>query len=72
VDALLPLLGRRPRIVVVEASDGQIEAELRLALSEKDAGAGIRISHVRRLGGVLPTQPEIVAAVRAAAEGRAA
>ena len=72
VDALLPLLERARRLVVVEASDGQIEAELRLALSEKGAGAGVSIAHVRRLGGVLPTQPEIVAAARAAAEGRAA
>jgi pyruvate/2-oxoacid:ferredoxin oxidoreductase alpha subunit/ferredoxin len=72
VDALLPFLGRARRIVVVEASDGQIEAELRLALSERGAGAGIPITHVRRLGGVLPSQPEIVEAARAAAAGRAA
>ena len=73
VEALLPFLRPGRRIVVVEASDGQIEAELRLALSEREAGAGIPISHVRRLGGVLPSQPEIVAAARAGArEGRAA
>jgi pyruvate/2-oxoacid:ferredoxin oxidoreductase alpha subunit/ferredoxin len=73
VDALLPLLRPGRRLVVVEASDGQIEAELRLALSERGAGAGVPISHVRRLGGVLPSQPEIVAAARASAqEGRAA
>ena len=74
IDALLPFLARTRRIVVVEASDGQIEAELRLALSERDAGAGLAITHVRRLGGILPSQPEIVAAARAAAaaEGRAA
>jgi pyruvate/2-oxoacid:ferredoxin oxidoreductase alpha subunit/NAD-dependent dihydropyrimidine dehydrogenase PreA subunit len=61
---LVPLLGRARRIVVVEASDGQLENELRLALSH----AGLpppRIDHVRRFGGVLPSQREIVQAVRA-------
>jgi hypothetical protein len=74
VDALLPFLGRARALVVVEASDGQIEAELRLALSERGAGAGLPITHVRRLGGVLPSQPEILKAARAAAgaKGRAA
>jgi pyruvate/2-oxoacid:ferredoxin oxidoreductase alpha subunit/ferredoxin len=66
VEALRPFLGRTRRIVVVEASDGQIEDELRLALSHADLGAGIRISHVRRLGGVLPSQTEIVAAAQGA------
>src|SRR5512133_3162065 len=45
VRALLPFLDRARRIVVVEASDGQIEDELRLALSHADAGAGLSISH---------------------------
>ncbi len=61
---LRPLLARRPQVVVVEASDGQIEDELRLALSH--AGVeGTRISHVRRHGGILPSQREIVDAARA-------
>ena len=38
---LLPLLERTRRIVVVEASPGQLEDELRLALSHAGAGAGI-------------------------------
>jgi pyruvate/2-oxoacid:ferredoxin oxidoreductase alpha subunit/NAD-dependent dihydropyrimidine dehydrogenase PreA subunit len=63
---LLPLLGRARRIVVVEASDGQLEDELRLALSHADA-APPRIDHVRRYGGVLPSQREIVDAVRGGA-----
>jgi 2-oxoglutarate ferredoxin oxidoreductase subunit alpha/2-oxoisovalerate ferredoxin oxidoreductase alpha subunit len=49
--------------VVVEASDGQLEDELRLALSH----AGVApppIDHVRRMGGFLPSQREIVAAVK--------
>ncbi len=67
VEALKPFLGRARGIVVVEASDGQIEDEMRLAMSHAGVGAGIPITYVRRLGGVLPTQPEIVVAARAAA-----
>ena len=37
-------------MVVVEASDGQLEDELRLALSHAGAGEGIEIRHVRRHG----------------------
>ena len=61
---LLPLLGRGRRIVVVEASGGQLEDELRLALSHADASTGVEIEHVRRMGGVLPSQGEIVEAIR--------
>ncbi|ABS28292.1 3-methyl-2-oxobutanoate dehydrogenase subunit VorB [Anaeromyxobacter sp. Fw109-5] len=64
---LLPLLERARRIVVVEASEGQLEDELRLALAHAGAGAGVAIAHVRRHGGVLPSQREIAEAVRAAA-----
>jgi pyruvate/2-oxoacid:ferredoxin oxidoreductase alpha subunit/NAD-dependent dihydropyrimidine dehydrogenase PreA subunit len=63
VGPLLPLLPRARALVVVEASDGQLEDELRLALSHADAG-GVPIRHVRRMGGVLPSQREIVAGVR--------
>ena len=65
IRSLLPLLGQTRRIVVVEASPGQLEDELRLALSHAGAGAGIELRHVRRGGGVLPSQREIVDAVRA-------
>jgi pyruvate/2-oxoacid:ferredoxin oxidoreductase alpha subunit len=64
IAALLPLLERARRLVVVEASAGQLEDELRLALSHAGAGAGLTIEHVRRYGGVLPSQREIVEAVR--------
>ena len=54
------LLGRAERIVVVEASSGgQLEDELRLALS-KASLAHSPIEHVRHAGGVLPQQTEIV------------
>ena len=65
VTALLPFLERARRIVVAEASDGQLEDELRLALSHAGARP-VPIAHVRRLGGNLPSQREIVDAVRAA------
>ncbi len=71
VRALRPLLERTAALLVVEASDGQLEDELRLALSHAGAGAGIPIHHVRRMGGVLPSQREIVAGARAALAGRA-
>jgi 2-oxoisovalerate ferredoxin oxidoreductase alpha subunit len=64
VRALLPLLGRARRIVVVEASDGQLEDEMRLALSHAGAPA-VEITHVQRYGGILPSQREILEAVRA-------
>jgi len=63
IDALLGLVGRVAHIVVVEASSGQLEDELRLALSHAGALAPPPISHVRRMGGVLPSQEEIVAHV---------
>ena len=63
IGALAPLLGRLRRLVVVEASAGQLEDELRLALSHADLPAP-PIEHVRRQGGVLPSQAEIVAAVQ--------
>jgi 2-oxoglutarate ferredoxin oxidoreductase subunit alpha/2-oxoisovalerate ferredoxin oxidoreductase alpha subunit len=69
VKALLPLVPRAERIVVVEASSGQLEDELRLALSK----AGVSpppIDHVRRRGGVLPQQAEIVERVMAARAAR--
>ena len=66
IRALLPLLDRVRRIVVVEASDRQLEDELRLAMS--NAGARpLPISRVNRYGGVLPSHDEIVAQVTRAA-----
>ena len=61
VERLRPLLARRPRLVVVEASSGQLEDELRLALSHAGLGeAPDSIAHVRRQGGMLPAASEIV------------
>ena len=71
IKALKPLLAEIRQMVVVEASDGQLEDELRLALSHAGVGEGIDIRHVRRMGGVLPSQGEIVAGVRTALKRRA-
>ncbi|MCF7687534.1 MAG: 3-methyl-2-oxobutanoate dehydrogenase subunit VorB [Cephaloticoccus sp.] len=60
ISSLLDVLPGVQRIVVVEAGPGQLEDELRLALSH----AGIMpppIESVRRCGGVLPSQAEISA-----------
>jgi pyruvate/2-oxoacid:ferredoxin oxidoreductase alpha subunit/NAD-dependent dihydropyrimidine dehydrogenase PreA subunit len=69
VKALAPLLPRAERIVVVEASSGQLEDELRLAVSK----AGLQappIDNVRRRGGVLPQQAEIVERILLGAAAR--
>jgi pyruvate/2-oxoacid:ferredoxin oxidoreductase alpha subunit len=61
--SLADLLPQVRRIVVVEAGAGQLEDELRLALSH----AGFlppRIEHVRRHGGILPSQNEILQQLR--------
>ncbi|MBI2389862.1 MAG: 3-methyl-2-oxobutanoate dehydrogenase subunit VorB [Deltaproteobacteria bacterium] len=65
---LQPLLGRTRAMVVVEASAGQLEDELRLALSRADVHAPPPITHINHFGGIMPQQNEIVAAVRAAVE----
>jgi len=52
---------------VVEASPGQLEDELRLALS-KAGEEPPTIDHVRRFGGILPQTGEIVEAVLAGEE----
>jgi pyruvate/2-oxoacid:ferredoxin oxidoreductase alpha subunit len=65
---LLRAIDGAERIFVVEASAGQLENELRLALSHA-GGAPIQIDHVRRMGGVLPGLDEIVEGVVASGEG---
>jgi pyruvate/2-oxoacid:ferredoxin oxidoreductase alpha subunit len=59
IRALEPVLARVRHVVVVEASDRQLENELRLAMSYVNAGR-VRISRVNRYGGVLPSHDEIV------------
>src|SRR5262249_31639832 len=58
---LRTVLRRHQRLVVVEASSGQLEDELRLALSHEGVPHGRgSVEHVRRQGGVLPPAAEIV------------
>jgi pyruvate/2-oxoacid:ferredoxin oxidoreductase alpha subunit/NAD-dependent dihydropyrimidine dehydrogenase PreA subunit len=59
IRALAPLLPKAERIVVVEASSGQLEDEMRLAVSKAGLSAP-PIDNVRRRGGVLPQPAEIV------------
>jgi pyruvate/2-oxoacid:ferredoxin oxidoreductase alpha subunit len=59
VDALAPILDHAKRIVTVEASAGQLEDEIRLALSLKGIH-DVEYHHVRRMGGNLPEEHEIL------------
>jgi pyruvate/2-oxoacid:ferredoxin oxidoreductase alpha subunit/NAD-dependent dihydropyrimidine dehydrogenase PreA subunit len=59
IDLLKPALENVRRIVVVEASPGQLEDEMRLALSKADVHPP-PIDHVRHYGGILPQQAEVV------------
>jgi pyruvate/2-oxoacid:ferredoxin oxidoreductase alpha subunit len=62
IDSLLGVIDQARHLVVVEASEGQLEDELRLAVSHADVH-GPPISHVRRQGGMFPSQEEVVAHV---------
>jgi pyruvate/2-oxoacid:ferredoxin oxidoreductase alpha subunit len=59
IEALCGLLEQVRHLVVVEASAGQLEDEMRLALSHADVMPP-PMTHVRRMGGILPSQGEIV------------
>jgi pyruvate/2-oxoacid:ferredoxin oxidoreductase alpha subunit len=60
IDHLRPLVRPGVRLLVVEASAGQLEDELRLALSHDGGGPRLQIDSLRRYGGVLPRLEEIV------------
>jgi pyruvate/2-oxoacid:ferredoxin oxidoreductase alpha subunit len=68
IDALVPIIRRTRGTVVVEAGPGQLEDEMRLALSHADVVPPGSIHHVRRHGGVLPQLDAIVEKVAALAE----
>lgn len=59
IRALADLLPQTKRLMIVEAGPGQLEDEVRLALSHAGFNPP-RIEHVRRHGGVLPSQREIL------------
>jgi hypothetical protein len=56
-------------LVVVEAGSGQLEDEMRLALSHAEKHTPPTINSVQHYGGVLPQEQEIVDKVTALAEG---
>jgi pyruvate/2-oxoacid:ferredoxin oxidoreductase alpha subunit len=61
VEQLKALLPKTKRIVVVEANaGGQIQDELLLNMSRAGVEKLPTITHVRRFGGMLPQQTEIV------------
>jgi pyruvate/2-oxoacid:ferredoxin oxidoreductase alpha subunit/NAD-dependent dihydropyrimidine dehydrogenase PreA subunit len=61
VEDLRALLPRTRHLVVVEANaGGQIEDELRLSMSQAGVEKLPPLTHVRRFGGMLPQQTEIV------------
>ncbi len=69
VRPLLPRLERAHGLVVVEAGNGQLEDELRLALSHAGVAIGkdLVIERIRHFGGVLPQEEEIADKVAALA-----
>lgn len=69
IDALLPLLEGKRGLIVVEAGAGQLEDEVRLALSHAGVTSPPAIHRVQHYGGVLPQQREIVDRIAALAEG---
>ena len=71
IDALAPVLGRVKGLIIVEAGPGQLEDEVRLAVSHAGIQSLPSIGRVRHFGGVLPQQQEIVDAVTHMAGGAA-
>jgi pyruvate/2-oxoacid:ferredoxin oxidoreductase alpha subunit len=68
IDALLPLLDGKRGLIVVEAGPGQLEDEVRLALSHAGATAHPPIHRIQHYGGVLPQLQEIADHVAELAE----
>ena len=59
IDALVSVIDHVEGLLVVEGSNGQLEDELRLALSHANL-TDARIENVRHFGGILPSLQEIV------------
>jgi pyruvate/2-oxoacid:ferredoxin oxidoreductase alpha subunit len=68
IEKFKTVLPNAKRIVVVEASNGQLEDELKLALANARICDYPEIEHVRHFGGVLPQLEEIVTKVVAGQE----
>lgn len=70
VEQLVTAMEGAQRLVVVEASAGQLEDEIRLALSKAGVRQYPEIESVRRMGGILPQQEEVMAQVLGQKEAR--
>jgi len=64
VEQLKAILPHIKHLVCVEASAGQLENELRLELNKAGIEKLPKMSHVRRMGGMLPQQTDVVAHVK--------
>jgi 2-oxoglutarate ferredoxin oxidoreductase subunit alpha/2-oxoisovalerate ferredoxin oxidoreductase alpha subunit len=69
ISTLKPLLSTATDLLVVEGSNGQLEDELRLALSHAEAPF-VRIHSLRHMGGVLPEEREIAEKIRSILAGK--
>jgi pyruvate/2-oxoacid:ferredoxin oxidoreductase alpha subunit/NAD-dependent dihydropyrimidine dehydrogenase PreA subunit len=65
VQQLKKVLPHVKHLVVVEASNGQLEDEIRLALSNAGVTSLPSVTSVRHFGGVLPQQSEVTAHIKA-------
>jgi len=68
VEQIKGILPHVKSLVLVEASAGQLENELRLELSLAGVEKLPTVSHVRRMGGMLPQQADVVAHVKSIAK----
>jgi pyruvate/2-oxoacid:ferredoxin oxidoreductase alpha subunit/NAD-dependent dihydropyrimidine dehydrogenase PreA subunit len=69
IRALEPLLPQTRAMVFVEASSGQLEDEVRLAVSKAGQAMPATIGRVRRFGGILPQLDDVVTTVSGLAQG---
>lgn len=60
IDAFEQSISEARKIVVVEAGNGQLEDEIRLAMSKAGIMNYLPIEHIQRYGGVLPSKQAIV------------
>jgi pyruvate/2-oxoacid:ferredoxin oxidoreductase alpha subunit/NAD-dependent dihydropyrimidine dehydrogenase PreA subunit len=71
IRGLLPVLERVRGVLMVEAGAGQLEDEMRLALSHAGVNQPPPIERLQHYGGILPQQHEIVEAASDMASGAA-
>jgi pyruvate/2-oxoacid:ferredoxin oxidoreductase alpha subunit len=67
-EQLKAILPHVKHLVVIEASAGQLEDELRLALNKAGVEKLPKMGHIRRMGGMLPQQADVVAHIKSIAK----